>query len=188
MPGYAAGVFGRYYIIPRVGININVLYVQGGSKLVNSFYTKDPTTGQPLGFRNELTLRIHSIRTPVFLSWDMTKKVVRPFVKMGAAPNWLLGGTRNVYDHVFSTGEVHYETESLRLNSRSNRSIRYDWSFYTGVGFSVQQRFLMGVDLFLGPQRGYYFAEGTCPVNAYCVNFDESYHNRAILVTLSYGF
>ena len=146
-------------------------------------------TGEPFITRDEQTLRMNSLRAPIALSWDIIRTKVRPFIKAGASSNRLLGGGyRNDYYHRTSDGETRDKTEPLRLNSRSNRSLQHDWSFYTGIGFSMQSRLLIEVNMFLGPLRSYYFAEGGCPINIDCVGFEESYHNRAILMMLSYGF
>ena len=189
IPSYAVGAFGKYYLNPNVSISVKLLYVRGGSQQVYHYRGIHFVTGEPFVTRDEQTLRMNLLRAPVALSWDITRTNVRPFVKAGASSNRLLGGGyRNDYYHRTSDGETRDKTEPLRLNSRSNRSLRYDWSFYTGIGLNVQQRFLVEIDTFLGPLRSYYFAEGGCPVNIYCVGSEGSYHNRAILMTLSYGF
>lgn len=188
IPSYTVGAFGRYYFNRDISVNIKLLYVRGGSQQAYRYRGTHFVTNEPFVIRDEQTLRMNLLRAPIALSWDIIRTKVRPFMKAGASPNWLLeGGYRNDYYHRSSDGETRDETEPLRLNSRSNRSLRFDWSFYTGIGFSVQSRLFVEADVFLGPQRGYYFAEGGCPVNIDCVGFEESYHNRAILMTLSYG-
>lgn len=188
VPSYAAGVFGKYSVTPRIGIMISAMYTSGGSKLINNYRTKLPTTGETAGFTNESTLRFHFLRTPISLSWDITETNVRPFVKMGVAPSWALGGYRNTYDHTILTGETREETKPLRLNSFSNRSLRYDWLFFAGIGISIKQRFFIEANLFTGYPTSYAFAgPGGCPPNADCKFFDESHHRRAILLMLSYA-
>ena len=189
VPGYAVGAFGKYYVTSRLGFTVSALYMSGGSKLVNNYRTKLPTTGEAAGFTNESTLRFHFLRTPIALSWDVTKTDVRPFLKMGAAPSWALGGYRNIYDHTILTNETREETKPLRLNSLANRSLRYDWLFYAGIGVEIKQQFFIEANLFTGYPTSYAFAEPSgCPPNADCNYFDKSYHRRTILVTLSYGF
>lgn len=188
VPGYAVGMVGKYYLTSSIGVSASVLYVRGGSKLVNNYYTR-LATGEPAGYTNESTLRFDFLRTPMALSWEITQTNVRPFLKIGAAPSWALGGYRNVYDHTIITEETREETQPLRLNARENRSLRYDWLFYTGVGIDIKQRLFVEANLFTGNPQGYFFAEpSACPPTADCLFFDKSYHRRTLLLTVSYGW
>ena len=156
--------------------------------MINNYRTTLPATGVPAGFTNESTLRFDFLRTPVAVSWDVIKTNVRPFVKVGVSPSWALGGQRTTYDHTILTDETREETTPLRLDAPENRSLRYDWLFYMGLGVDIKQRLFVEANLFTGYPAGYYFASpGGCPPNANCKYFDESHHRRAILLTLSYG-
>ncbi|MEO0333797.1 MAG: hypothetical protein AAF223_19345, partial [Bacteroidota bacterium] len=189
VPTYAFGVSGKYRLPVRLSLNLNVLYLSGGSCLVNNFSGTHATLNVPFENINEQTLRINTLRTPIYLSWEVTQWKVHPFISIGASYNRILGGNRNVYSYLSTTGELQDETESLLLDIPANRDLVHDLSFYAAIGFNVNDRLLAEANLWLGPLRGYYFADPanapSSPVIDY-IDFQDSYHNRAILVTLTY--
>jgi len=189
VPAYTFGISGKYRLPARISINLDILYLSGGSRLVNNFSGIHYALNVPFENVNEQTLRINSLRTPVYLSWEVTQWQVQPIVSMGASYNRIIGGHRNIYSYLSTTGEKRDENQSLLLDIPSNSDLVHDLSFYAAIGLSIKDRLLVEANLWLGPLRGYYFADPSTidfsPTIDYAIS-ESSYHNRAILITLSY--
>ncbi len=189
VPAYAFGISSKYRLPARISVNLDVLYLSGGSRIVNNFSGTHATLRVPFENTNEQTLRINTLRTPLYLSWEVTQWHVRPIISMGASYNRIVGGHRNVYSYLSTTGETQDETQPLLLDIPSNRDLVHDLSFYAAVGLNMNNRLLMEANLWLGPSRVYYFADlrgVDIPPNIHYVASELSYHNRAILLSLSY--
>lgn len=190
VPAYTAGVKNSYRLTRRLSAHLDILYASGGSRTIRNFRGIHYSQGVPFENIDEQTLRINSVRTPVSLTWDVTNGGIRPFVGMGASFNWIVGGHRNVYFYQSGTGELRDKDQPLRLGMAANRSLRQDWSFYSGIGLRVKDRLLIEANLWLGPSRIYTFSDAVLthypPHIDYLPPTDLSYHNRAILVTLAY--
>ena len=187
---YAAGVKSSYHLTRRFSTHLDVLYVSGGSRTIRNSQGIHYSRGVPFENIDEQTLRINTIRTPLSLTWDVTKGSIRPFISMGASFNWIVGGHRNVYFYQSTAGETRDENQPLRLDIASNRDIRYDWSFYSGIGLNVNDRLLVEANLWLGPSRVYTYSKIDPafyhPLVDYAPPTDLSYHNRAIMISLAY--
>lgn len=189
VPAYTFGLIGKYALTPRLSVNLGVQYLAGGSQFVNNYQGKNPQTSISFINRNEVTFRINSLHTPLYLSWDITQGNIRPFVKVGASSNWILGGYRKTYENNPNNSETREEKEDLSFELADNKGLQHDWSFYSGIGLNFHQRLLLEADLWLGPQRFYSFADRFAIPCFNCMTvsyFEETYHNRAILLTLSY--
>lgn len=189
IPAYTFGLSGKYALVSHFGVNIGLLYLRGGSKYVNNYEARYPD-GTSFISRNEITLRLSSLRTPIYLSWDFGKGNIQPFVKIGASFNWILGGHRSYYDSNPSASQPNEIKNELFLDIADNEKLLQDWSFFGGIGMGFHQRLLLEADMWLGPARYYAFADPAAfppCFNCLTVNYwDRTYHNRAILLTLTY--
>ncbi len=192
---YAFGISSKYRLPARISVNLDLLYLSGGSRLIDHNRGTN-AFGLPVKSINEQTLRVNTLRTPLYLSWDVTKWQARPIISMGASYNRIVGGHRNVYSYLSTTGETQDETQLLLLDIPSNRDLVHDLSFYAAVGLNIKDRLLLEANLWLGPLRSYYFANiRNIPISPdsniiidYYPPIERTYHNRAILVTLTYLF
>lgn len=189
VPAFALGLTNSYNVVQRFAVNMDLLYLRGGSKFTNNYEIRN--TSEVLVYSSEARLRLHSLRTPLYLSWVIKKGRVKPFIKVGITANWILGGDRLVDIQNPFTGETIEEKRDFPDEIRK-MGLMQDWSFYSGIGIAVSQRLLFEVDLWLGPPRDYSVLDANngffyCPNCLSIVpNFETSYHNRAILLGLRY--
>ena len=143
VPAYTFGISGKYRLPVRLSLDLDVLYLSGGSRLVDNYKGIHYDLKVPFESINEQTLRINTLRTPLYLSWEVTKWQVQPIISMGASYNRIVGGHRNVYYYQSITGETQDETKPLLLDIPANRDLVHDLSFYAAVGLNVKERLLI---------------------------------------------
>lgn len=193
VPGFTAGGFVRYRLHGRWHLNAELLYQYSGSRQRNVTEGIHHLINGPFRREERTTLYFGSLQTPLYVSFEMGRGKIRPFLNLGAAPAFALHGRRTEYKYSSLTGGETSQSRFLAVGRFPYESQRNHVQVLGGTGIAINGQWLIGLQYNINP-KGYGYLYREAAINseiALLCGCDDpgevSYHDRAFTLSVAFS-